>query len=456
MKRSAETCWALVVVLLGAARAGIAQGTGTGTPPTAPGTTPESSGKPVEQAPAPDTTPPPATTPTPAPRRPSKFEANGYIRSTFANTDNGDNAKPFQLPGAPTKYRLGNEPEHYGEFTFTGNHNLQNGMTLGVVTMIGVNGEVNNLPYLADIDRSPNSRFAQLFLQAGNIAALGGARVWAGRIYYRRTDIHISDFFYWNPSGDGLGIENVKLGGQSYSYAYFRNNGVNTPHTADRHDFQVGEITTNPNGELRLGLSLVQGRGGGAHDGYSITAQHRQERVAGGATRLVLQYGVGPGSGYAGLAAQTGDLSLGSRSRSFRVIPSLRWQNAAHNFNGMLLGVYQRNRNTSDGVREWTSLGARPVYAFTDHLKLAVEIGQDRINPYAGDARTLTKITVAPILSQGWAFFNRPELRLFYTYARWNRAAQSAAATGGALSTTGPYGSDRDGSTYGVQLEHWW
>jgi len=140
-----------------------------------------------------------------------------------------------------------------------------------------------------------------------------------------------------------------------------------------------------------------------------------------------------------------------------RVIPALRWQNAANNFNGVLLGVYQRNRNTSDGVREWTSLGTRPVYAFTDHFKLALELGHDRIKPDpGGDTRTLTKITIAPILSPGRAFYDRPELRLFYTYARWNGAAQGAATAGSALSPTGPYGSERDGSTYGVQYERWW
>ena len=128
MRRSAKMGGMFAVFLLGAASACLAQGTGTGTPPTAPNTDPESSGRPAEETPAPGAVTPPVPTPAPRPTAPPPFRFSGYIRSTFANTENGDNAKPFQLPGAPTKYRLGNEPEHYGEFSFTGNHTLRSGL----------------------------------------------------------------------------------------------------------------------------------------------------------------------------------------------------------------------------------------------------------------------------------------------------------------------------------------
>jgi maltoporin len=438
---------------------GAGSGTGTGTPPEAPETTPESSGKPAEQgteqAPVPGAVATPA--PTPAPTPPPSFQFFPYFRSTLANAEGGRRARPFILPGAPAKYRLGNEPEHYGEFTFIGNHTLNNGMTLSAVTMVALNGQVNRFPFLADIDKSSNRSFAQAYVQATNVPGLEGARLWAGRIYYRRVDIHINDFFYWNPSGQGVGIENLKLGRLRYSYAFFdKEAGVqgDRPDLSDRHDFQVSGITTNANGELQLGLSYVQGKGSGSHNGWSLTAQHRQSKVLGGTFRSAVQYGVGPGSGYAGLAAQAGDITQDSSSRSFRVINLLTRESSPH-FNTQVAAVYQHNRRTSDNVQEWISLGARPVYAFSDHFKLALEVGHDLVKPYTGDTRTLTKITLAPILSKGRGFYDRPELRFFVTYARWNEAAQDAADVGSALSTTGPYGNDRDGLTFGVHLE-WW
>jgi maltoporin len=38
------------------------------------------------------------------------------------------------------------------------------------------------------------------------------ATLWAGKRYYQRHDIHISDFYYWNISGAGAGIEGIQAG----------------------------------------------------------------------------------------------------------------------------------------------------------------------------------------------------------------------------------------------------
>ncbi|TCL27173.1 LamB porin [Azotobacter chroococcum] len=70
----------------------------------------------------------------------------------------------------------------------------------------------------------------------------------------------------------------------------------------------------------------------------------------------------------------------------------------------------------------------RPVYAFTETFKLSAEIGHDQIKATDG-TRKLTKFTVAPTWSlSGPGFWARPELRVFYTYATWNEAAQRAAS----------------------------
>ncbi|RTL27176.1 MAG: carbohydrate porin, partial [Rhodocyclaceae bacterium] len=56
--------------------------------------------------------------------------------------------------------------------------------------------------------------------------AFANARLWAGKRFYQRNDVHITDFYFWNNSGNGGGIENVDVGVGKLSYAYRRNSGA--------------------------------------------------------------------------------------------------------------------------------------------------------------------------------------------------------------------------------------
>src|SRR5213595_3385136 len=42
-------------------------------------------------------------------------DISGYFRAGYGRNDEGSSQVPFQAPGAPAKYRLGNEAENYGE-----------------------------------------------------------------------------------------------------------------------------------------------------------------------------------------------------------------------------------------------------------------------------------------------------------------------------------------------------
>lgn len=45
-------------------------------------------------------------------------------------------------------------------------------------------------------------------------------KFWAGNRFYRRHDIHVTDFYYWNTSGGGGGIEDVPLGPGRLAFAW--------------------------------------------------------------------------------------------------------------------------------------------------------------------------------------------------------------------------------------------
>jgi len=91
-------------------------------------------------------------------------------------------------------------------------------------------------------------------------------------------------------------------------------------------------------------------------------------------------------------------------------------------------------------------------YAVTPHIKLVAESGYMEKRPDGSSTQRLAKLTFAPTLSTGPGFWNRPELRVYMTVARWNDAADSGAGPDG-LSGLGD-GRTR-GTSWGVQLETW-
>lgn len=382
------------------------------------------------------------------------LEFAGYLRSGVGAAAGGGDQACFKLPGAETKYRLGNECEQYAELELR-----QPLLTLGDGSVLRVAGMVSLFnAYGRDLTLRGDDgavRLPQLYVQWSNLPALNGGSLWAGRRYYKRNDIHIADFYYWNQSGTGAGIEDVAIGGRTYSYTLSRKDNLYQATYATRHDLHVAGFATNPGGGLELGVSYIDRPGRrDAHAGWSVSVQHVQQDFFGGKNTLALQYGQGPGTGL----GYTGDVGLDSSARRYRLVEFFDWQ-AGPRFGGQVEAVYQRDIRRDGKGQHWMSLGARPAYAINEQIKLVTELGHDRVKA-PGGMRSLSKLTVAPTWSpRGPAFWSRPELRLYYTYARWNQAAQRAAngmAAGSALSDTGAFGPALHGGNVGLQIETWW
>jgi len=140
------------------------------------------------------------------------------------------------------------------------------------------------------------------------------------------------------------------------------------------------------------------------------------------------------------------------------VVEFFDWQ-VTPRFGGQVEAVYQKDIRPDGGDQNWMSLGIRPTYAITEQFKLVTELGHDQVDA-TGGTRKLSKFTFAPTWSpKGPGFWERPEVRLYYTYASWNEASKRAAnelAAGSALSDTGAFGTARHGSNVGLQVEYWW
>lgn len=106
-------------------------------------------------------------------------------------------------------------------------------------------------------DTNTDFRFAQFYMSWDKAPALNGGNLWAGRRYYKREDVHINDFFYWNPQGLGAGIEDVSIGKLKLSYALFRDDNKDQKYLTTRHDIQLRGLDVNPDGQLEFGLSII-------------------------------------------------------------------------------------------------------------------------------------------------------------------------------------------------------
>ena len=389
-----------------------------------------------------------------APLSASALEFAGYLRSGVGNSLNGGKQSCFKLPGAEAKYRLGNECEQYAELELRQDvYSFDDGSVLSVDGMASLYNQYDRqLTFQGD---NGSARLPQLYAQWSNLPGLNGGSLWAGRRYYKRNDIHISDFYYWNQSATGAGIEDVLIGGLRYSYALSRKDNLYQENYVTRHDFNVAGFNTNPGGELEFGLSyLDKPERTDAHSGWAITAQHVQSEFLGGKNKLAVQYGEGSGTGL----GYTGDYRLDNSSKRYRIVEFFDWQ-LTPRFGGQIEAVYQKDFRPDGGNQEWLSLGVRPAYAITEQFKLVTELGHDQVKAADG-TRKLSKFTFAPTWSpKGPGFWTRPEVRLYYTYASWNAAAQRAANeldAGSALSDTGSFGTARHGSNAGLQVEYWW
>jgi maltoporin len=435
---------------------------------------------------------PPAPPPAAAPMRPKfgDITTSGYFRGSFGASNQKGRMTCFQLAtGLVSKYRLGNECEVWGEYHVTS------------VVYAGEDGSVASLHFMpavyiptTNIGYSPNGTtsspalytsstgatlsFPNLYADIKGIPWLFGGTAWAGTRYYKRESVYISDFFYWNPSGVGAGIEDIQLGNDvRLSYGAFAVDGLLSPVDALptspslpkqtdfglRNDVQLRGIHPWPSGELQFGFQYIANYSNNPETsgGWGGTFQYVQ-KLLGGDNKLALQYGRGGGTGFGTLARfYYPDFSLRHNPKESRIrvvdvvtVQPTPWLGA------QVAGVFQRDDlGTMGSVTDWYSAGGRVSVGFTEHAKVLAEAGFDRLQKNNGsDPLQLIKMTIAPAIAASRGLWGRPELRLFYTWALWTKNAAIATVDSGQRYTSpdenGVY--TLSGSIFGLQAEAMW
>lgn len=379
-------------------------------------------------------------------------EYHGYLRSG-AGTNSEKGAQACFGLGGPTadnsSGRLGNECDTYGEFAYTKEFAKSPDGTSFVGTVMA------NIHNPASTVGNSKLSLNQYWVAAKNVPFLNGATAWIGNRFYNRPDVHMMDWQYVNMSGTGIGIDGVKVGPGKFGYALVRND-TNAASAVTLNHFIYDSVPVWQDTGLKFDVSVISKdtKNAAAHSGYSLTAELNQDKVLGGMNSIILQYGVGSGARTSKFG-QVGNITDDSNVTRTRILDHLWWQ-VTPQFGGEAVAVYQRDE-LPGGNETWTMVGARPSYAINEHVKLIVEATHGRVSPAGGGAsQRLTKLTFAPTLSVGKGYWARPELRAFVTHARWNSAAQAAATPGSTLSSTGVFGTNTSGTSFGFQVEAWW
>lgn len=414
--------------------------------------------------------------------RAEAVDLHGYLRSGIGGDFEGGGQVCYSLPGTGYKFRLGNECENYAELEFGQSlFRDKSGVEFKYVGMLAYVTPANQ-DYESLKDAGNDIALRQNWIGA-TFPQWGGITAWVGKRYYHRNDVHIIDFFYWDPSGAGAGVENIDIGFGKLAVAALQNSRANAASTVWRPDIRVEGMPLGGFGSLDVGLSLfwTSDREDAGDDRQSmspwVTVQHNLP-ILGGLNKLAFQYATGsaaPMSPYPGAGSP-------SESKQWRIVEHLMFQPSAK-LSGSLIFVYEdlddryNSTNIYNNHKSW-SVGARPAYSVNPYFKVSAEVGYQSItseNPAdeaagADDAASLFKVTLAPTLTPspgpGGTFWTRPELRLFVTYAAWNDAAQTDRVDAGGIFgqgtceatgvSTGIYGCDKSALTFGAQLEAWW
>jgi maltoporin len=384
----------------------------------------------------------------------SAVDFHGYMRSGVGISDNGG----MQTLSKQKVGRLGNEDETYSEVQLGQEVYNKGGKTFYVDSMFAMTSNGSN-DWEGTSGDDANFALRQFNVQAKGL--FGGNEVtWAGKRYYQRHDIHITDNYYWDVSGSGAGVEQIKAGPGQMAFAVVRSDAGETNNNV--LDARYAGIPLWQDASLELGVDYAMANQTDAQetanddykDGLMLTGE-LTAGMLGGFNKTVLQYF---SDSYATLpiyngagswTSQDGADGDGLRLINWGVLPFGDKVEFGHE---VLFG--QSNdvavNGTAGSDADIFNVVVRPMYKWDDSMKTILELG------YSHDTTTLKgasetshdmqKYTIAQAWSAGSGFWARPELRVFASYLKGDgnfRADDKGVA-------------QDDAYNFGVQAEAWW
>ncbi|WP_255636438.1 carbohydrate porin [Hyalangium versicolor] len=333
----------------------------------------------------------------------------------------------------------------------------------------------------------------QAYLETGNLVP--DLRIWVGTRFYRSTDIHIADYFFFNDlSAQGFGAKYkgldlavlMKTGGPlDVINADDSTSSITRQRTVfvaqyvlpvqDKHSVTfMGQFHYLPAARATIG-----GEAAAPSDiGYVGGVKGRLDLGNGSFNELALRVGGGIANGAFNKSGTWDTQGLANEDGKFS--GALGFEAVDHflfNVNPMFTlnayALFQSSKGAADGPRllgtasnesSVFAAGVRTFVYFTDHFHLINELSYQTFKqeiPEGVDDPGMpgeVKFSIAPTLvpsgeRSAWA---RPHLRFIYTLAVYNEAARNAGAAGLAVS---PYIATFGPRTFGHYLgarAEWW
>ena len=430
----------------------------------------------------------------------------GYARSGIGSSTKGGKQACFQAAGAPFKHRLGNECETYSEQGLQATLATDNGTIFKMNTLIAYDVEQQEDWENPSKDNN-NFALREVNIIAENVfPALPGTKLWAGKRYYRRHDVHQLDWYYWNLSGPGAGIEDINAGFGKFHLAWIRNEAnvifssdytlpdptIDNPYDEGGFTYKERKITTNildfrlsdlklADGlTLELGLNYGKGSPGDKvpdkknydKDGYMGTAQLSYAFPMGGFNNFVVQYATdamtGPGLGDDGRTSQTSKWFSGSKMTrfiDFGQIPIMDRLDVTYVVGWTQMDYSRDIERTAMAPNklDWFTVGIRPQWKWSELTSTVLDLGWDKVkngaefvfsNKQPTSSTTLYrkefadsqlyKVTLAQQFHPRFGAWVRPVIRMFVTYANWDEIKCPANVVPGSCSpSTVGIGGDR-------------
>ena len=426
----------------------------------------------------------------------SSLTFKGYIRAGAGGNDRGGMQMGFQMPEAMSKYRLGNEADHYAEFTFLYHQAFgrKGDKSLDVVWTSSYHrnyGQPHGIdPTLA----------AEAYIKFNNLLG-GNESFWLGRRYYDRKSIDMLDRYWLNPGQDGVGLgvenllrrrdpnnrEDLKLA------AFIYHDDDMWYHDAIESEYQLYRVTAD--------ARWVGRRLGQSHSYFNV-----------GASYTALPHGVGSdytllhGFGLQAWVDTEGALTHNTLAAVYRHGANIVANNSlgramkenvlqqhrvicdlknAYSFELSNDFVYDNKESYAlnvvalfsmmdygtdpyllkeDGTTHfiegsqhqfyWFTLGARNVFYLTDQFRVNLELSSEYgIVQHYDTQGFLNKVTLMPEFAPFKGLGAAPVLRPFVTYAFWN---DGLCGHIGAPSWGAGYDRQTSGCTFGLQVSAWW
>lgn len=378
------------------------------------------------------------------------FEFHGYARSGLL-LDANNGLKKGSSINKNLIGRLGNEDDTYMEAELVKTWRMDNGSWAKFHVMFA-DGTGNYDDNSGWGDSGLNTR--QVFVEMGNLPTFTGAfkdsTIWAGKRYYNRRDIHITDYYYTDYSGTGAGIDNIKVGNGALNIGIIgRDSSVGDSDniTGLQFKYMVG------NWEFDLTGTYSDGRDANFDDlatsGAQLFAQYNHSDfywMTKGFSKFYAQAGMGlnAGSGLGRINPWDANLQDGN---SYELGT---WGLANINSKwDLFTELYAQFDNgvLAENAEDFTaSFVMRPVYKINENFELQFEAGvgfnQSDID---GDKEDTTsyKLTFAPTFKlDANQFWGRPEIRTFVSYVGSDKDIDA-------------FDGDKNGVYLGVQGEVW-